>query len=156
MRAECVVLDPTVIVSGLLRPDGTSGALLRACLESEMLVPVLTPRILDELTAMLRHASIRRHLDADPDELIAALSGVAVLVEPSPRISLDSTEEESAGDAEYFLAAQASGARFLATTEPGLLALENTSGRPLASGDRMVDCVTPESLLSWLASLQRS
>ncbi len=141
MQVESVVLDPAVVVSGLLRPDGPSGLLLRACLRGELLAAVLTPAILEEIENTLRQRTIRRHLDGDPGELIAALAGVAVLVDPTGVPLPGSASSGSTIDDEYFLAAAVSGARFLATTDPRLLRSPHAG----------VEVVAPGSLVDWLA-----
>lgn len=59
-----VVLDPNVLVSAALTRSGATGELL-VLIETEALVPILSPALLGELRRVLRRDKFRRYVTAE-------------------------------------------------------------------------------------------
>ena len=86
MRA---VLDPNIIVSALLSPNGAPAKTLLAWREGEFEL-IASPALLDELERVLTYPNLRRHVPpASADAVIALLNHegtiVANVVDPAPR-----------------------------------------------------------------------
>jgi putative PIN family toxin of toxin-antitoxin system len=64
------VLDPNVIISGLLSATGKPADVLRAFDHGEFEV-VISPKLLDELTRALAYPKLRRHISAEEAHAIA-------------------------------------------------------------------------------------
>lgn len=72
-----VVVDPNVIVSAAITPDGTTGRVVRAGLVGRFRF-VVCPLLLDELRTVLLRQSFRRYVTVEEvDELVKAINGAA-------------------------------------------------------------------------------
>jgi putative PIN family toxin of toxin-antitoxin system len=79
-----VVLDPGVIVSGLLNPDGTPGRLLDAWVDGEFDL-VVSPHLLEELTEVLSRPKLASRLDSTVvSEMLLLVREAAVMASDSP------------------------------------------------------------------------
>jgi uncharacterized protein len=95
------VLDPNVIISGLLSPRGSPAALLRALEAGEMEL-VASPALIEELERALGYPKLRRHIPAE-DAAAAVdwvLRSATFVVDPSDPPSVRS---EDPGD-DYLIA----------------------------------------------------
>jgi putative PIN family toxin of toxin-antitoxin system len=91
------VLDPNVIISGLLSASGAPADVLRACDRGEFEV-VVSPKLLAELERALAYPKLRRHISADEaKEVIAWISDSATAApdpdDPPPVHSTDSGDD---------------------------------------------------------------
>jgi putative PIN family toxin of toxin-antitoxin system len=74
------VLDPNVIISGLLSATGAPADVMRAFDRGELEV-VVSPRLLDELTRALAYPKLRRYIsEEDAAEVIAWIDDSAIAV----------------------------------------------------------------------------
>jgi hypothetical protein len=75
------VLDPNVIISALLSPEGSPARVLRLWLEGACEL-VCSPLLLDELTRALAYPKLTSHIDGgDADELLSLLRRGAVTID---------------------------------------------------------------------------
>lgn len=80
-----VVLDPNVLVSAAIAPDGIPGQVVRAAFGCRITV-VVCPLLLAELRTVLRRPAFRRYLTAEEaEEFVRALTGIAD-EEPDPPV----------------------------------------------------------------------
>jgi putative PIN family toxin of toxin-antitoxin system len=80
-----VVLDPGVIVSGLLNPNGPPGRLLDAWVEGQFDL-VVSAHLLEELTEVLSRPKLASRLDHTVvDEMLRLVPEAAVMVSDGPR-----------------------------------------------------------------------
>jgi putative PIN family toxin of toxin-antitoxin system len=91
------VLDPNVVISGLLSARGTPADVLRAFDQGEFEI-VVSPKLLDELTRALAYPKLRRHISAeDAAAVVAWIGGSATSVadpdEPPPVRSTDAGDD---------------------------------------------------------------
>jgi putative PIN family toxin of toxin-antitoxin system len=106
------VLDTNVLVSALLRPFGTPGAILRS-LRSGCFTIVFSPELLDELTAVLQNPRIRTKYGIDRPALEAisglfALRGEMTMISETVQICRDPDDDflletAVAGRADYIV-----------------------------------------------------
>lgn len=99
--APRLVVDPGVLISAIISPLGPSADLLRA-IRSDQITLVASPKLLDELRAVLAREKFRRYLSADEaDEYVAGLRVVCELVDdrpirrPSPAMPRTTTSSRS-------------------------------------------------------------
>jgi putative PIN family toxin of toxin-antitoxin system len=114
-----VVLDTSVLVSGILSPSGAAGAVLERARQNEFEV-VCSPALLAEFEEVL--GRLMSSLDAAAAR--GALEDLCHLVEPAavPSVSRDP-------DDDHILAAAVSGgATYLITRDKDLLSLKSHSG----------------------------
>jgi putative PIN family toxin of toxin-antitoxin system len=79
-----VVLDPGVIVSGLLNPDGPPGRLLDAWVDGEFDL-VVSPQLLEEITDVLSRPKLASRLDRTVvSEMLQLVREAAVMASDSP------------------------------------------------------------------------
>lgn len=79
-----VVLDPGVIVSGLLNPDGPPGRLLDAWVDGEFDL-VVSPHLLEELTDVLSRPKLASRLDSTVvSEMLRLVREAAVMASDGP------------------------------------------------------------------------
>lgn len=72
-----VVVDPNVLVSAAIKPDGTTGRLVRAGLAGRFRF-LVCPQVLDELRTVLLRPSFRRSVTVEEvDELVRAITAAA-------------------------------------------------------------------------------
>ena len=91
-----VVLDPNVIVSAAISPNGATGRLLRLGLAGRFQI-VVSPLLLAEIRKVFERPGLRRFFDLDAAlELLASIEGAAVLhPDPStgPAVSRDPADD---------------------------------------------------------------
>jgi len=115
MKARAVI-DTNVLVSSLIRPDGTAGILLRR-LRDGAFTAVFSPAIIDELAAALVHPRIRtkyclEERAFEPIAALFALRGEIAIPEESIRLCRDPDdnfllETAVAGKADYIVSGDA-------------------------------------------------
>ncbi len=106
MRA---VLDPNVIISGLLSASGAPADVLRAFNGGEFEV-VVSPKLLAELERALAYPKLRRHISADEAKAVVAWIGGSATAAPDPD---DPPPVRSSDPEDDYLIAVASAARAL-------------------------------------------
>jgi putative PIN family toxin of toxin-antitoxin system len=116
------VLDPNVVISGLLSPAGSPAELLRAWREGYF-EAVASPLLLAELTRALAYPKLRRHIPAaDAKTAVDWLQSGAVLAddpsEPPTVRSEDPGDDDVIALAEHRRAAIVSGDRHLLALRP--------------------------------------
>jgi putative PIN family toxin of toxin-antitoxin system len=131
------VLDPNVVISGLLSPRGAPAAVLEAVGRGEFEL-VVSPALLDELARALAYPKLRRHIsEQEAAGVVHWLSGSAT--------NVDDTDE----------------APPLRSADPGddyLIALASDQRAALVSGDRhllelaeQIPVFSPRDFLALLA-----
>lgn len=79
MQPPEIIVDPNVWVSALISPGGTTAGVLRAVVSDEV-TAIVTPHLLEELSAVLERDKFRRWVSlADARAFVAALSDKADL-----------------------------------------------------------------------------
>lgn len=138
-----VVVDPTVLVEGLLDPRGGSGRLLRAATAQDLRL-VWSERLRARLEKALLDEEVRTAGTWSVEDALRLLDGLEVLaVEVEAGEDAPVSEQPPRGDDLYFeLAFQASAV--LASTDPGTLA---------RSGHLGVEALRPETVVAALARL---
>jgi len=116
------VLDPNVIVSGLLSVGGAPAAALRAAADGDFEM-IVSPALLEELAEVLAHPKIRLHVsELDAQELAHWLGGSATLApDASPPPGMHSRDP----DDDYLIGLAASTRAMLVSGDDDLLALAN-------------------------------
>jgi putative PIN family toxin of toxin-antitoxin system len=114
------VLDPNVVISGVLSPRGAPADVLRRWERGDFEVVVST-KLLEELERALAYPKLRRHVDeVDGIALVHWLSGSAAIAadpaEPPPTRSADPGDD-------YLIALAASERTVLVSGDKHLLAL---------------------------------
>lgn len=115
-----VVLDPNVLVSAVITPSGATGQIV-TLIDTGTLVPILSPALVAELTAVLRRPKFRRYLDINTVmAFVVALETQAEFVsdpENPPAVSVDPADD-------YLVAlVRITGADALVSGDPDLLTL---------------------------------
>jgi putative PIN family toxin of toxin-antitoxin system len=81
-----VVLDPGVLVSAIITPQGPTGQLI-AAIRAGRVRPVVCPHLVDELAGVLRRPKFRRFLTADEsDQAVELLARVAEHHDDPPEV----------------------------------------------------------------------
>jgi putative PIN family toxin of toxin-antitoxin system len=114
------VLDPNVVISGILSARGTPAELLRAFDHGEFEV-VVSPKLIGELTRALAYPKLRRHVSADEAGAIVAwiVQSAAAITDPD-----DPPPVRSADPGDDYLVALAAAERVaLVSGDKHLLAL---------------------------------
>lgn len=135
MRA---VLDPNVIISALLSPDGTPARVLRAWIQGGFEL-VVCPALLAELERALAYPKIRKRIaDEDARALVALLRGTGVVVEDPEGVP---TVRSTDPDDDYLIALAERGRALLVSGDDHLLALADRIPVMTAAGflERFVD-----------------
>jgi uncharacterized protein len=91
------ILDPNVIISGLLSPSGAPADVLRALDRGEFEL-IVSPALLDELARALAYPKLRRHIgDEDANAVVRWISDSATIEsdpnQPPPVRSADSGDD---------------------------------------------------------------
>ncbi len=125
------VLDANVLVSALLRPNGTPGRILEALLTRRCFTLVLSPALTSELRRVSSYERIRKRLprfdfDGWWRELERFADAVDAEALAEPRLA-------DADDAVYLAAARAGHADLIVSGDHHLLALEVWEGIPLVN-----------------------
>ncbi len=80
-----VVIDPNVLVSGVITPGGTTGRIVQGALAGRFAL-IACPHLLDELRTVLNRPRFRRYVTlAEVQDVVEALRGVADEV-PDPEV----------------------------------------------------------------------
>jgi putative PIN family toxin of toxin-antitoxin system len=77
------VLDPNIIISGLLSATGAPAEVLRAFVRGELDV-VASPKLVDELTRALAHPKLRRYISEEDAAAVAAWLDDSAIAVPDP------------------------------------------------------------------------
>lgn len=128
-----VVLDPGVIISGLLNPDGPPGRLLAAWADGAFDL-VLSPHLLEELAEVLARPKLTARLDATVVGDLLRLLPEAAVVHTDPvaeRVSRDP-------DDDYLVALARTAGALLVSGDKDLLAIQLEHVEVLAPADAMV------------------
>lgn len=115
------VLDPNVLISGLLTPEGTSADVLRKLREGAFEI-VVSPRLLAELDGVLRRAKFRKYVALEEvDAFVEQVRRTGILAD-DPEPSADALSDDP-GD-EYLIAlARATRVDALVSGDPHLTRL---------------------------------
>ena len=134
-----VVLDPGVLVSAIITPQGPTGQLI-AAIRAGRIRPVVCPHLVDELAGVLRRPKFRRFLTIDEgDQAVELLARVAEHHDDPrdvPRRSRDPNDD-------YLLA-------LTVDTEAAALVSGDKDLTTVEAGD--VTVLTPAALLELLES----
>ncbi len=135
MRA---VLDPNVLISGLLSPNGTPGELLRAHQAGEFEL-VVSPALLAELERVLEDAKLRARIrEEDARAFVRGLGSAAPqTVDPTAEPPVRSADP----DDDYLIALAASERCALVSGDRDLLALSDRM--PVFTTRHFLDFVRP-------------
>lgn len=137
MRPSQVIVDANAWVSALISPGGTTAGVLRAVLSDEV-TAIVTPHLLEELSAVLERDKFRRWVSlADARAFVAALSDKADLRPDAgkPRRSARDPDDD------YLVALAEETGAVLVTGDDDLLSL-----------DLVPPAITPRALLDRLES----
>lgn len=134
-----VLLDSNVLISGVLSPGGTPAAILDAWEAGDFDV-VVSPILLEELTAVLARAKVRRRISADQAAKFVTWIRRTVIIEPDPPAERGLTADP--GDDFIVALARASGCDVIVSGDTHLTGLKNP--RP--------PVLTPRALLDLLGS----
>jgi putative PIN family toxin of toxin-antitoxin system len=130
-----IIVDPSVWVSALISPGGTTAGVLRAVLSDEV-TAIVTPHLLEELSAVLERDKFRRWVSlADARTFVAALSDKADLRPDAgkPRRSARDPDDD------YLVALAEETGAVIVTRDDDLLSLDLTPS-----------AITPRALLDLL------
>ena len=129
MRA---VLDPNVIISGLLSPTGTPANVLRALDQGEFEL-VVSRTLLDELARALAYPKLRRHIS--PDDAVARWIGdsATTVTDPTQQPPVHSTDPQD----DYLIALASSERAALVSGDKHLLDL--TAAIPVFSPREFIE-----------------
>ena len=132
-----VVIDTNVLLSGLIRPRGAPGAIVRA-LRDGRLVPILTRPMLEEIAAVLSRPWLQAKYGLGPGDVETVLRFLATrgeLVEPKVEIRRCRDPHD-----DMFLEAAVSGAvERLVTGDKDLLDRGALEGVAIVTARRMAD-----------------
>lgn len=135
-----VVLDPNVLVSGLITPRGTSARILLALREGAFEL-IACPMLIDEVDVVLKREKFRRYVGLDEAAaFVASIRASGTIVE-DPDLSGPRVGEDQ-GD-EYLIAlARAARADAIVSGDPHLTRLR---GRiPVQSPREFIDALSPD------------
>jgi putative PIN family toxin of toxin-antitoxin system len=124
-----VVVDPNVIVSAAISPDGVTGRLIRLGLGAEFRI-VVCPGLIEEARDALTRPKLRRYVTVDAAiELLADIEGVAETRDDPPVIEATSRDPKD----DYLIALTTeAGADRLVSGDADLLALVRSDPRILS------------------------
>lgn len=132
-------LDTNVIVSGLIRPSGPPGAVLRALRDGRFRL-VTSPAINEEILEVMGRPRLRERFSLDPalfDMAFILWEGADVVLAPSPvRVCSDPADDK------FLAAAVGGGAEYLVSGDHEVLAVGSYQG---------VRVVQPEAFVRILA-----
>lgn len=132
------VLDPNVLISGLLTPEGTSADVLRKLREGVFEIGV-SPRLLAELDGVLRRAKFREYVALEEvDGFVEQVRRTGILAD-DPEPSADALSDDP-GD-EYLIAlARATRVDALVSGDPHLTRLRERI--PVRTPREFLDSIT--------------
>lgn len=139
MRA---VLESNVIVSGVIRQEGTPGQLLRAALEAGKFTLVTSPFLLQEVAETLWEEKIRKYHRWDQEQLLAFVARLHRQSQVTPgqlqvRVIADDPDDDA-----VLACAKEGNAAYIVTGDGHLLGLGSYEG---------IEIVTPAQFLAALA-----
>jgi uncharacterized protein len=89
-----VVLDPNVLISARLSPNGTPGRLLTAWIDGQFEL-VVSPKLLAELAGVLDRPKFRRWLTAEEAcEYVGRLRTGAILIDDPSKVTLSTPDPD--------------------------------------------------------------
>lgn len=77
------VIDPNVLISALITPEGTAAELLRRLRDGELEV-IVSPLLLNELEGVLRREKFRRYADLEAVDAFLERLRVEAILAPDP------------------------------------------------------------------------
>ncbi len=135
-----VVIDTNVLLSGLIRPLGAPGAVVRAVRDGRI-VPILTRAMLEEIGAVLSRPWLQTKYGLDPDAVETILRFLVTrgeLVEPGIEIR----RCRDPRDDMFLEAAVSASADRLVTGDKDLLDIGSVEGVAIVSARQMADEVS--------------
>jgi putative PIN family toxin of toxin-antitoxin system len=132
-----VVIDTNVLLSGLIRPRGAPGAVVRA-LRDGRIVPVLSRPMLEEVEAVLSRPWLQARYGLDPAAVETVLRFLVVrgeLVEPTVTVR----RCRDPRDDMFLEAAVSASADRLVTGDKDLLALRSVEGVAIITARQLAD-----------------
>ena len=153
MAGSRAVLDTSVLVSAILRPDGPSGAILRAVRRGRF-VMVTSPAILDELVDVLTRPKLRaraRVTFEDVAKIRLALQQLAETV-PGAYRDVEAVPTDPKDNPVVATALEGEADHLVTLDERDLLSLKVILGR----AHRPVQIVSPPDFLKSLRSRRRT
>ncbi|MBC7264805.1 MAG: putative toxin-antitoxin system toxin component, PIN family [Chloroflexi bacterium] len=127
-----VVLDASVLISGLLSPQGIPARLIHAWREERFILCISKP-ILEEIAGALRYPKLRvRHGldDCQIDQLVALFRGTALLTPAEHQLERVAADPH---DGKYLVCALEGEADYIVSGDQDLKALETFQGIPIVS-----------------------
>jgi putative PIN family toxin of toxin-antitoxin system len=122
-----VVLDPGVLIAGVISPTGAPAALIRSWREAEFDV-VVCPHLMEELSRALTYPKIRRYIpEPEAAKLTAALVRAAVVVDDPPDVPAICRDR----DDDYLFALAATNAQVLVSGDRDIREAEHPPVRVL-------------------------
>jgi uncharacterized protein len=135
-----VVIDTNVLLSGLIRPRGAPGAIVRA-LRDGRIVPILTRPMLEEIGAALARPWLQTKYGLDPHAVETILRFLVTRGEHvEPRVEIRRCRDPR--DDMFLEAAVSAHADRLVTGDKDLLDMGSVEGVPIVSPRQMADEVT--------------
>ena len=136
------VLDTNVIVSGVIRQQGSPGRVLKAALEERKFTLVTSPVLLQEVAEILWEDKIRKYHQWNQSQLLAFVARLHRQSYVTPgQLAVRAIIEDPADDAVLSCAKEA-GAAYVVTGDEHLLALREYGG---------IKIINPAGFLSVLA-----
>jgi putative PIN family toxin of toxin-antitoxin system len=132
-----VVIDTNVLLSGLIRPQGAPGAIIRA-LRDGRIVPVLSRPMLEEIGAVLSRSWLLKKYGVEPADVETVLNFLVArgeLVEP--RIEIRRCRDPR--DDMFLEAAVSAAADRIVTGDKDLLDMGSVEGVPIVTARQMAD-----------------
>jgi hypothetical protein len=134
------VLDTNVIVSALIRPQGTPGQVLARLVDGDFVL-VLSSALVDELRHTLRKPRVRAYVDVSDEELGGRIAQLETLADPvGGNLEID-VEVRDPDDRMFLVAAVEARADCVVTGDADLLTLGEHDG---------IAIVTPRTFLDLL------
>lgn len=120
-----VVFDTNVVLSGLMRPEGTPGRLISRWLAHDFVL-VLSGPMLDELELALFYPRVRARIRSSDAELEAFLAMLQLITEQADISGTAVDVPSDPGDAKVLATLVAAKADWLVTGDRDLLALRDS------------------------------
>ncbi|MGH8924617.1 MAG: putative toxin-antitoxin system toxin component, PIN family [Acidimicrobiia bacterium] len=114
------VLDPNVIISALLSPEGTPAAVLRGCLQGDF-EAIVSPLLLAELERALAYPKLRRRVTSEEAHEVVELLATIARVIDDPNDAPPVRTSDPCDD--YLIALAAASSAVLVSGDEHLLAL---------------------------------
>lgn len=134
------ILDTNVIVSALIRPQGTPGRILERLLD-DAFVLALSPALVDEIRRSLRRPRVRKYISLSGGEIEGRIAQLETLADPVEGKLQISVVVRDPDDGAVLAAAVEARAEYLVAGDADLLALGEYEG---------IAIVTPRAFLDLL------